>query len=136
MLSARWAAELDGEDDCVFSTASLWPLLAYLAAASDGPARGDLEQAVGVVADGAQALAAAALDHVRGSDAVATAAALWLSDDVALHRWWQQRVALEVTQRLSGNVDADQRAFDSWVRSRTGGLIDGLPGAITNDTLM
>jgi serine protease inhibitor len=135
-LAARWAANLDGGSDSAFSTASLWPLTACLAASADGPARVELEQAAGVPADGAESLAAVALDQIRASDAVRAATALWVSDDVPLHDWWQTHVAPEVLQRLTGNLETDQAAYDNWVRTETGGLIDAMPGVLTEDTLL
>ncbi|MEU1544144.1 hypothetical protein [Nocardia sp. NPDC005745] len=52
-LTARWCAAA-GERDFVVSGAGVWPLLALLASAADGPARDELSTAIGVPAANAR----------------------------------------------------------------------------------
>ncbi|WP_434976024.1 hypothetical protein [Streptomyces hydrogenans] len=56
-LSGRWASALPaGPGGTVFSAACVWPLPAFLADGAAGPARDELEDALGVRADGALAV--------------------------------------------------------------------------------
>jgi hypothetical protein len=47
-LTARWARSLIVDGSVVFSGAGVWPIIATLASAAEGPAREELSAAAGV----------------------------------------------------------------------------------------
>ncbi|WP_323137317.1 hypothetical protein [Streptomyces sp. NBC_01619] len=99
-LTSRWAATA-GPDDTVFSATGVWPLLALLADAADGPARAELEDAVGMrgdhAADAARRLLAA-LATVRGSR---SAVGLWVRRVLPLRPEWTAEVPADCLSVLA-----------------------------------
>ncbi|MGW1776134.1 serpin family protein [Streptomyces sp. NPDC002104] len=132
-LTARWAArsaDADAAGGTVFTAAGLWPLLALLADGADGPARTELEQALGLPADTAAEAARellTALDGVRGLRA---ATGLWARRDLPLEAAWAARLPAGTRAALSGDEDADRKALDSWAAERTGGLVERMPAEV------
>ncbi|MEU2546225.1 hypothetical protein ABZ618_12455 [Streptomyces roseolus] len=88
-LTARWAAALPAAPrGTVLSAAAVWPLLAFLAEGAAGPARAELEDAVGMPADRAAEAARGllgALGRIRGSSA---AIGLWARPGLPLRERW------------------------------------------------
>ncbi|MGW7366615.1 serpin family protein [Streptomyces sp. NPDC054841] len=134
-LTARWAATA-GTGDTVFSATGVWPLLAFLADAADGPARAELEDAVGMRADGAAWAARdllAALASVRGSR---SAVGLWARPALPLRESWVAGLPAHTLSVLSGDAEADRKALDTWASDRTDGLIGSMPTVLDDGVLL
>ena len=136
-LTARWV-ELVGTDrtDFTVSGAAVWPLLAALAAGAEDPARGELEQAVGLPANDALATAAdvvAVIDHAAAAHG---AIGLWFREDVPLRMAWASALPAHTRGRLCGAPDQAQAALDAWVKEHTLGILDSLPVRIDRETLL
>ncbi|MFJ3609300.1 serpin family protein [Streptomyces hydrogenans] len=136
-LSGRWAAALPaGPGGTVFSAACVWPLLAFLADGAAGPARDELEDALGLRADGAAAAARgllAAMDRIRGS---AAAVGLWARPGLPLRDAWVSGLPGAALGRFTGDDAADQAALDAWAAERTGGLIPEMPVRVDGAALL
>ncbi|MFJ8130750.1 serpin family protein [Streptomyces hydrogenans] len=136
-LSGRWAAALPaGPGGTVFSAACVWPLLAFLADGAAGPARDELEDALGMRADGAGAAARgllAAMGRIRGA---AAAVGLWTRPGLPLRDAWVARLPGAALGRLTGDDAADRAALDSWAAERTGGLIPEMPVRVDGTALL
>ncbi|MFI8322216.1 serpin family protein [Streptomyces sp. NPDC085529] len=136
-LTARWAAALPaGPRGTVLSAAAVWPLLALLADGAAGPARAELEDAVGMPADRAAEAArglVAALDRIRGS---AAAIGLWARPELPLRERWVAGLPNASLGRFTGDDTADKAALDAWAAERTGGLIPAMPVEIDEDVLL
>ncbi|MEU3304479.1 serpin family protein [Streptomyces sp. NPDC006678] len=134
-LTSRWAATA-GPDDTVFSATGVWPLLARLADAADGPARAELEDAVGMrgdhAADAARRLLAA-LATVRGSR---SAIGLWVRRVLPLRPEWTAGVPADCLSVLSGDSDSDRRTLDTWASENTDGLIRSMPIKLDDAVLL
>ncbi|MCX4782303.1 serpin family protein [Streptomyces sp. NBC_01264] len=134
-LTSRWAghAAADGTDT-VFTAAGVWPLLALLADGAAGPARTELEQALGIPADTAAEAARellTALDSVRGLRA---ATGLWTRRDLPLEAAWSARLPAGTRATLSGDEDTDRKALDAWATERTDGLVEKMPVPVDEET--
>jgi len=136
-LTARWV-ELVGtrREDFTLSGAAVWPLLAALAAGAEGPARGELEQAVGLSADCALAAAADVVGLIDHAAAAHGAIGLWVRDDVPLRMPWVSALPAHTRQRLRGTPDDDQFALDAWVKEHTLSIVDRFPVQIDDWTLI
>ncbi|AWZ10827.1 serpin family protein [Streptomyces sp. ICC4] len=141
-LTARWAANrpegasepADPAGGTVFTAAGVWPLLALLADGAEGPARTELEQALGIPADTAADAARellAALDGVRGLRA---ATGLWTRRDLPLEERWSAGLPEGAHRALTGDPGTDREALDAWAADRTDGLIDTMPAAVDRRT--
>ncbi|MET7861054.1 serpin family protein [Streptomyces sp. NPDC005318] len=132
-LTARWAKTL-GAGDTVFCATSVWPLLAFLADAAAGPARNELEEAVGIRAEDAAGNARellAALAAVRG---MRSAVGLWANPTLSLHDGWVSGLPADTLGVFSGDADADRKALDTWASDRTDGLIRSMPTDLDDRT--
>ncbi|WP_327302646.1 serpin family protein [Streptomyces sp. NBC_01298] len=129
-LTARWAArsaDAHAAEGTVFTAAGLWPLLALLADGADGPARTELQEALGIPADTAAEAARellTALDGVRGLRA---ATGLWARRDLPLEEAWSARLPAGTRATLTGDEDTDRKALDAWAAERTDGLVEKMP---------
>ncbi|WP_078868207.1 serpin family protein [Streptomyces sp. NRRL F-5727] len=136
-LTARWAAALPaGARGTVLSAAAVWPLLGLLAEGAAGPARAELEDAVGMPADRAAEAArglVTALDRIRGS---AAAIGLWARPGLPLRERWVAGLPAASFGRFSGDDTADRAALDAWAAERTGGLIPRMPVEVDADVLL
>ncbi|MFF2653905.1 hypothetical protein [Streptomyces sp. NPDC058045] len=117
-LTAHWIETLPGEDSTVVSGFGVWPLLALLAEVADGPARDELS----AVASGS------ALD-LPDTPELRTALGLWTRPEVPL------RAGLPLPAEMRGTL-TDQAALDTWVKERTGGLLDRMPIRLDPDILL
>ncbi|WP_425424209.1 proteinase inhibitor I4 serpin [Streptomyces chattanoogensis] len=113
---------------------SLWPLLAFLAHAADGPARAELEDATGLPA--AEAAGAArgfleALGSIRGTRA---ALGLWTRAALPLHARWTSQLPAGTAGTFTGDPAADRKCLDAWAERHTGGLIRSMPVVLDEDT--
>lgn len=126
-LTARWAEAAPADSGTVFSAATVWPLLAFLASGADGRARSELTEAVGLP-EGRSAGAARQLlgsvDAMRGVDA---AIGMWSRRTLELREEWLADLPLETLGVLTGDLDADAAALDAWASKRTGGQIERMP---------
>ncbi len=129
-LTGRWCAAV-GERDFVVSGAGVWPLLALLASAADGPARDELASAIGVPAaeglDGALRL----LRDLEHAEATSAALGVWVRRDLPLREAWSRALPDGVLARLAGQAE-----LDSWAARHTAGLIERFPLTVDPDTLL
>ncbi|MFD6349842.1 serpin family protein [Streptomyces roseolus] len=136
-LSARWAAALPAAPrGTVLSAATVWPLLAFLAEGAAGPARAELEDAVGMPADRAAEAARGLLgawDRIRGSSA---AIGLWARPGLPLRERWVAGLPGAAFGRFTGDDAADEAALDAWAAERTGGLVPAMPVRLDEDVLL
>lgn len=128
-LTARWAEIVDGAT--VLSGLGVWPLLAMLVDAADGPARDELAAAVGT-ADGAGEL----LDQLADTPSIHTALGLWTNKDLPLNQPWLDSLPDTAHELLTGDVAADKRALDEWARKHTDGLIQRMPIQLDKSILL
>nr|WP_308800915.1 serpin family protein [Streptomyces polyasparticus] len=133
-LTQRWARGLSGHEATVFSAPSLWPLLALLADPADGPARDELEDAVGVRADSAIRMAHELLDAFGGIRGTRTAVGFWTAPDLPLHPEWTLRLPTGLTGLLDSDPAVSQERLDAWASRNTDGLIDAMPVDVHKDT--
>ncbi len=129
-LTGRWCATFGGED-AVVSGAGLWPLLAVLAGAAAGLARGELAAAVGVSADQAHAAGLDMLKSLDTSREVSTAIGAWVRPRLRLREEWVRSMPVGTV----GVLD-DAAALDAWARDQTQGLIQKFPVPITEQTVL
>ncbi|WP_406065815.1 serpin family protein [Streptomyces sp. NBC_01077] len=139
-MTAHWAADGLAPEalakGTAFSAAGLWPLLAFLADGACGPARGELEDALGMRADEAAEAARGllgALARIRGSSA---AVGLWVRPGLEVHGQWAAGLPDATLGRFSGDDEADKKALDAWATERTGGLIPAMPLRLDKATLL
>ncbi|MCX5045246.1 serpin family protein [Aldersonia sp. NBC_00410] len=118
-LTARWcAAARRGE--FVLSGAGLWPLLALLASAADGPARDELQRAAGEGHGTTEAIEV--LRALSGGVATSAALGVWVRADLPLHRDWVSTLPVGVVEELTG-----QQRLDAWAAEHTRGMIERFP---------
>ncbi|WP_067842090.1 serpin family protein [Nocardia lijiangensis] len=129
-LTARWAAAA-GADDFVVSGAGLWPLLGLLAGAAEGPARDELEAAIGVPAKSAHGAALELMRIMAESEDLSAVLGAWFAETLPLRREWTDTVPPDTIGRLTG-----QDALDAWAARGTGGLIERFPLRIAPDIRM
>ncbi|MEU6828315.1 serpin family protein [Nocardia beijingensis] len=129
-LTDRWCAAA-GDRDFVVSGAGVWPLLALLASAADGPARDELTAATGVPTADARAGALRLLRDLERAEAVSAALGVWVRRDLPVHEAWSQALPDGVLARLAG-----QSKLDSWAARHTDGLIDRFPLTVDPETLL
>lgn len=135
-LTARWAQEVRGDGNSVLSAAGVWPLLAFLADGAAGPARGELAGALGMPAEQAAGAARellAGMDAMRGLD---SALGLWTKRTLELREAGEAGLPAGAHGVLTGDARADGAALDAWAAKRTGGLVERMPVAVTDDTEM
>lgn len=137
-LTAGWAHSGTGprEENAVFMAPGLWPLLGTLAAGADGPARGELEQALGLPADQGAAAARELLDALGDIPGVRAALGLWTRAGLPLEPGWLSAVRPGTHRELTGRPDNDRGLLDSWATERTGGAVDAMPVEVDSETLM
>ncbi|MFD4504367.1 serpin family protein [Streptomyces sp. NPDC058457] len=131
-LTARWAAASEG--GTVFSAAGVWPLLAFLADAADGRARGELADALGLPADEAAGAARELLGAMAGMRGLDTAVGLWTGRTLELREEWTAGLPAGTHGVLTGDAAADRAALDAWAVRRTGGLVARMPVEVREDT--
>jgi serine protease inhibitor len=128
-LTARWAEIVDGAT--VLSGLGVWPLLALLVNAADGPARDELAAAVGKT-DGAGDL----FGQLASAPAIHTALGLWTHKDLPLNKPWLDSLPETAHELLSGDVAADKRALDEWTRKHTDELVQHMPIQLGKSVLL
>lgn len=119
-LTARWIAELPGEDSTVISGLGVQPLLAMLAEVADEPAHTELAEASGGRYGGL--LEAPGLRMALG---------LWTRPEIELEAGVDRFLPPEVRGTLT-----DQAALDAWVVERTDGLLRRMPVELDPDVLL
>ncbi|MER5758276.1 serpin family protein [Streptomyces sp. NPDC002082] len=133
-LTSHWAGHAADGTGTVFTAAGVWPLLALLADGAAGPARTELEQALGIPADTAAEAARellTALDAVRGLRA---ATGFWAARDLLLDEAWSALLPAGTRGALTGDADTDRKALDAWAAERTDGLIERMPIPVDEET--
>jgi serine protease inhibitor len=134
-LTKRWLARLDGASS-VASGLGVWPLLAYLADAADGPGRAELAEALGVPADDAAEAARAVLDVVASMPSAAMALGLWTKASVPVEPAWLAKVPLGTYGWLTGDEEADKKRLDAWASEHTRGMVPTYPLRLDPRTLL
>ncbi len=133
-LTRRWAAALPGQESTAFSAPSLWPLLALLADPAAGPAREELEEAIGVRAESAVRMVHELLDAFAGIRGTHTALGFWTSEGLPLHPEWTLRLPSGLTGVLDADPAVSQERLDAWAAEHTDGLINSMPTKIDETT--
>ncbi|QKV91746.1 hypothetical protein HUT19_08295 [Streptomyces sp. NA02950] len=135
-LTARWARAAVAGQGTVFTGAGVWTLLAMLAGGSGGPARAELECALGVSADGATALGRELVEAMASMDGVDTATGLWTRQDLAIKPEWERELPSGVRGTLTGDGERDRKELDAWASRQTRGEIARMPAPVGPDTLL
>ncbi|GAA2325166.1 serpin family protein [Streptomyces violaceusniger] len=133
-MTARWARAAVADEGTAFAATGVWPLLALLAGGADGPARQELEGALGVGADGATALGGRLLGALDAMDGVHAAAGLWTRQDLPIRPEWEAALPPGVRATLTGDAERDRKELDGWASRRTRGAITEMPVPLTPDT--
>jgi serine protease inhibitor len=109
----------------VFSGAGVWPIIAILASAAEGPAREELSAAAGV--DSADGLKSALqlINSIRGGD-THLAMGLWTNAHLPLAEWWAANVPAQLRGLLTGRAAVDQAELDRWASDNTGRQIQSI----------
>ncbi|WP_194814920.1 serpin family protein [Nocardia sp. XZ_19_385] len=129
-LTAKWC-QATPAGDFVLSGVGLWPLLAVLADAADGPARAELEQAIGIPAAAAREAALELLAILDDSASASAALGVWAKAELPLNPAWVQSLPAGVVERLAG-----QGALDAWANKHTHGMIEKFPLQVTPDSVL
>ncbi|MFI0405225.1 serpin family protein [Actinomadura sp. 3N508] len=135
-LTARWVKEVCDGTTTVLSGAGVWPLLAFLAAASREPGRAELQRAIGVDAAGADRHARVALGMLDSSTAATGAFGVWTHAGLPVEPWWHKIVPARARGELTGDTADDQARLDEWVRQNTGDRLSRLPIGVGPDTAL
>ncbi|WP_431041345.1 serpin family protein [Streptomyces sp. P1-3] len=139
-MTGDWARAAVGEaaEGTVFSAAGVWPLLALLAQGADGPARRELEAALGIEgADSPLASGRAVIEALAAMDGVAAATGLWTRPDlVPVRAAWEAALPPGVRGELTGHPERDQAELDAWASRCTRGEVARMPVPVTPDTVL
>ncbi|HEY8482489.1 MAG TPA: serpin family protein [Spirillospora sp.] len=130
-LTARWAHDACDGATTVLSGAGVWPLLALLAPAAREPARGELQEAIGIAADGADARARELLAVLADGTAATAALGVWAKAGLPVEPWWREAVPADAWGELTGDQAADQARLDAWVRRNTRDRLETMPVRVT-----
>lgn len=126
-LAERWIATLP-DKPTVFSPAGVWPILAILADAAEGPVADDLKEALCYhPTDGTRPLEAAikVLDWLRETPGLNGAIGVWIRRTLNVKEEWLERVPATSRGVLHGA--GDKAKLDMWTREHTEGVIDKFP---------
>ena len=132
-FTASWARTHD-EGNVAFSGVGCWALLALLSSAADGPARSELESAVGVPPERALDAASNVMRRLGGMPDVHAALGLW--SKAVLDPTWLDNSPLGVVGDLTGDPAADKQRINAWAAEATNGEIRRLPIDLSADTLI
>ncbi|MET8182260.1 serpin family protein [Streptomyces sp. NPDC005336] len=135
-MTARWVRAAVADEGTVLAAAGVWPLLALLAGAADGPARRELEGALGVAADGATALGRQVIEAMGALDGVDTATGLWTRQTLPVRPEWESQLPDGVRGALTGDPERDRKELDAWASRQTRGEIAEMPVPLAPDTLL
>ncbi|WP_431772894.1 serpin family protein [Streptomyces cucumeris] len=135
-LSARWAREAVADEGTVFTGAGVWALLALLAGGSGGPARAELEGALGVSADGATELGRDLVGTLAAMDGVDAATGLWTRQDLPIRPEWEAELPPGARGALTGDTDRDRKELDGWASRQTRGEIARMPVPLSSATVL
>jgi serpin (serine protease inhibitor) len=124
-LTATWARSLKVNGSVAFSGAGVWPIIAILASAAEGPARDELSAAAGI--DGTDGLKSAVqFTNSMHSGDTKLAMGLWTNVHVPLTEWWVANVPAPLRGVLTGRAATDQAELDGWASKHTGGQIQSI----------
>ncbi|MGH3240080.1 MAG: serpin family protein [Spirillospora sp.] len=135
-LTARWAKDVCDGTTTVLSGAGVWPLLAFLAAASREPGRAELQRAIGIDAAGADRHARVALGMLDSATAATGALGVWARAELPVEPWWQRVVPAKARGELTGDTKADQDSLNEWVQQNTGERLTEMPVQVRKDTAL
>lgn len=134
-LAARWIRTLP-DRATVCSALGVWPLLAILADAAEGPARAQLADAIGTDPSHGTDDGLATLRWLDATDATSGALGLWRRAELPIRSEWLARLPRDVAATFRGDAAEDQATIDAWARERTGGLIERMPVRIGDSTTL
>ncbi|WP_369022990.1 serpin family protein [Nocardia cyriacigeorgica] len=127
-LTRRWCDMAD-DGDFVLSGAGLWPLLGLMASAAGGPARTELEAAVGMPGSTAHSMALRLMEAMNDSVDLSAALGVWVNRRLPLNDEWLSGLPVGTVDLLT-----DQAALDEWADQHTRGLIKKFPVQINDLT--
>lgn len=127
-LTRRWC-EMAGGGDFVLSGAGLWPLLGLMASAAGGPARAELEAAIGMPGSTAHSMALRLMEAMDGAVDLSAALGVWVNRRLPLNDEWLGSLPVGTVDLLT-----DQAALDAWADQHTRGLIKDFPVQINDLT--
>ena len=117
-MTVRWARSQSLDGSVVFSGAGVWPLIAILASAAEGPAREELSAAAGIESADGLAAALRLIDSIQGGD-TRVAMGFWTNVHLPLSEWWTANVPTELRGSLTGRAVVDQAELDRWASEHT-----------------
>ncbi len=132
-LTARWALTHRRGNNAL-SGVGCWILLAMLASGAGGPARSELETALGLPADVALEAASAVSDLLDTMTAVQVAVRIWAR--VVLDPEWTDGLPPGTIGQLTDDPEADQDAIDRWMSEVTDGQLRELPLQVSEESLL
>lgn len=132
-LTAAWAS-VQGPENTALSGLGCWVLLSLLANGATGPARSELEAAVGLPAHRGLEGAVAMLELLETMPSVRAALVIW--SRVVLDPEWVDGLPTGLVGQLTDQPAEDQRIIDRWVDEVTGGELSELPINISERTLL
>ncbi|WP_241681608.1 serpin family protein, partial [Streptomyces sp. CB01881] len=91
---------------------------------------------LGMRADAAAEQARALLGTLRGLPGVSAALGLWTTERFPPRPDWLAGLPADVHGGLTGDEGRDRKVLDAWAARATGGLIDRMPVAVTEDTVL
>lgn len=129
-LTRRWC-EAGADGDFVLSGAGLWPLLGLMASAAGGPARAELEAAIGMPGSTAHSAALRLMETMDDAVDLSAALGVWVNRNLPLNDEWLSGLPVGTVDLLT-----DQVTLDAWADQHTGGLIKKFPLRIDPSTLL
>ncbi|WP_308012197.1 serpin family protein [Actinacidiphila acidipaludis] len=136
-LTVRWARfALHPRTGGVLSAACVWPLLAFLGGAADGPARPELAAALEVDPDTALSRGRALTELLANQAGLSAALGVWTQDRVVLREEWLRRLPPAVVGRLTGDAVKDRAELDAWADRATAGRVPRMPVGLDEATVM
>ncbi|WP_078910488.1 serpin family protein [Streptomyces sp. NRRL S-87] len=135
-LTRRWSRTVDPAHGTVFAAPGLWPLLALLASGATGPAREELEEALGLPAADAAPAARELLAHLRTVPGLGAALGVWTGHGVPVRPEWAAGLPEGTHGTLTGDPDTDRAALAAWAHAHTDGLADAPPTGPAADLRM
>lgn len=131
-LTSRWVRELP-PGTTVVSGLGVWPLLAVLSGAADGPGRSELATAAQFDPAVATAAAGELVATIGQASELRVALGVWVHERLKLSESFGTVVPAPLTGLLTGDVARDKARLDGWAAEHTGGLIQEMPIQVTAD---
>jgi len=131
-LTRNWLREIDATSNLVVSGAGVWALLSALAAGASGPARNELQLAIGIDLDAAHNGLNELLHVLCEGKGLSSAFGIWSTPQAPVRA---EYAALFPALTVDPIPD-DPAELDKWVQRETQGVLNAFPTAVTKDTLL